>query len=270
MKIQEKYEKQGLVVIAPHVGVKNPSDTKESILARLKKMNVNFSVFGSGSITGNNKNGIPQGFIFSHTGELVFEGHPSDGKFKKKIEDLMKTAPDFLTRGKEYTKLSKEAKSIKQRKSLGKTLKALEDKMNSDDSVTKEEATELHGILSKFAGSELAKIEGKKETAPNEVIAGYKMFSKTWKGSSFGEQASKTAKALKKDKDFQKELKAFAMIKSLDKIFDKYNTTNSDKKKKKLMHQLMGQAMGIGKKYGDTQAFQKLKSSLEAAGIKLP
>lgn len=157
--MQEKYASKGLIVAAPH----RQDGDKNQIIAKLKQMGCNYSVYSTGSIQGDNSSGIPRAFVFDHLGALRFEGHPSDGKFNKTVEDLMKAAPDWLTGGKEYTKIQSEAKNVEGRRNLGKTHSDLKEKMESSDETTKNEATELFEVLDRYAKSELAKIEAKKD-----------------------------------------------------------------------------------------------------------
>jgi hypothetical protein len=142
--------------------------------------------------------------------------------------------------------------------------------MESEDEVTKTEATELYNVLSRYAESCMNKAESKKVTNPPAVLEDYSLLAKIWKGSEYGDKADEKVKELKKDKSFQDEIKAFKMVESLEESIQEYATSESDKKRQKLSSEILGNYMAIKNKFGETQVVKNLEETLKSMGMKLP
>ncbi len=263
IQLQEKHGPKGLLIVAPH----RQTGKKAEIVAQLKRLKVNYAIYSTGSMQGDNSTGIPKAFVFDSTGKLKFEGNPADGKFGQTVEELMKVAPDWITGGKIYTKVKAEAKSIETRKNLGKTYAELKTKSETGDSETQTEAKELLSALDRFAKSELAKIEANKIDHPPEVIPAYKAFAKNWNDSEYGKQAEALATQLEKDESFKNELQAFAIVQKMEEPLDKYLMTKSEKKQKQILVSLLPQYQMLKQKYGETQIVKNLEETLKSMGV---
>lgn len=208
VQVQEKYKAQGVIVYASHC--QNVEQGKVVALCRSKK--VNYTVVDNGRLAGDDSNGIPHAWLFDASGKVVMEGHVE--QFTAKIEELLKSEPHWITRGKKLE--TKEARAIgeglKAGKPFGWALEQSEALLKKTDAKVVEEATFLKEQLTAEGERRLAEAKTAEEENAFKAELAYKDLEATWKKSDAGHKAAERSKELKKDKAFQEEVKVGKMI----------------------------------------------------------
>lgn len=252
---------------------------KEKVISFFKSHKTKFPIFQGGQIKGINVKGIPQFYIFDHRGKLVFKGRTLPAK---KLEEVVKNAPDPLVGERPYKKLQSVVKKILKHKDLGKIMLQLKEKAEtSTDAVEKEEVEDLLKRLTGYAQDFKVRAEKLKEQEPLRSYNLYQKLAKEFKGGEFGEEADQVLDELKKDKEFQKGLKADKKFIELQTIVDKFKPCQSNKpldikncqkcrkKNQKLLNQVTVYGKRLIKQYPEASAVKKVKELFGELGIKL-
>lgn len=192
---------KGLLVIGCHA----QGPAKEEAIAICTRQGVNYTIYASGNIPGKMTfRGIPHVFVFDHTGQVVFEGHPNqmDGA----IQTALANRPHPILGDMKYVKLSAAATMVKAGR-LGAAMKECE-KYKDKEGPAGTEAAYLLARLEKHIRKLQAKADGDRELAPIGVMEGLTALKQQFEGTDIAVKAGETLKTLAADKDFQKNIAA--------------------------------------------------------------
>lgn len=212
VQLCKDYSDKGVIFI----GIHRQNEPREKVVALCEEMGINFTITDNGGIKGKEVSGIPKCAIFDHTGTLVYMDHPSNG-FDQKLKECVEAAPDILTGPGPFIKLKAMAGDIKNRKNLGKHLKALREKINSADADEQKEAALIYPRLLKHAQKKLDSAKALQATAPALCLERLGEAAKAFKDDETGAQAQELLNELKKDPSFKKELDAEKDLAKLEK-----------------------------------------------------
>lgn len=198
------------------------ADLKDKALGLCRQEKVNYMVTQGGGIPGDSSSGIPRAFLYDWTGKCVAEGHPSE--LYGKIDELMKVAPHYLTGGRDFKSddVQKVAKKLPKNRDYGDLvgdLSKLEEKLEGSE---KEEASYLKGRLVDHGQRLWDRAEANVSDSPLMAELEFKELSKLYGGHELGDKASEKLKELKKDKDFQEEVKAFKYLAAIEEAAGDY------------------------------------------------
>jgi hypothetical protein len=263
----KKYEAKGLILIGYH---SSKQETRDDVIAACKAYKLPYPNYLSLNISGVQVSGFPCFVLFDHKGKMIFKGHPmeADGK----LADAMKAAPDPLVGEGPYKKLEAVAKKIIDHKDFGKILETLKTKhLNSENADEKAEAEKLVERLTKFGNRMLSKAEAKKPTEPTASFNMYNEIATLFKGDEIGDKAKAVVEELKKDKDFQENMKADKEFESIKDEVEKLKPCNKCtggafnktcegcQKKNQNYSGLVARAKALVKKYPNSPAAAKVK-----------
>ena len=265
VKMQNELRNSGFVVIGNHV----QNVEKKKVVGLVRQLKVNFMITSRGNVNVAGKgNGIPRAFLFDSNGQLVEKGHPMS--MVKAIHDLVKKSPHPLAAGREYKKLARVAYSLKSAKSYGKIIKKLE-KAAQKEGEAKEEADYLLERIVGYGNSLLEKAEKLEEEDAFKSKVVYAEVATKFKGNDIGKKAVARVKELKKDKDFQAELKASTMVHQIrgqfDKLVYKKGELQEGGPNKKLTTGILVLFKRLQKKYPESAAVGSLEEELKEIGI---
>lgn len=252
---------------------------KEKVISFFKSHKADFPLFQGGGIKGINVRGIPQFYIFDHRGELVFKGRELPAK---KLEEVVNNAPNPLVGEGPYKKLGALVKKIIKHKGLGKIMLQLKEKVEtSTDAVEKEEAGDLLRRITGYAQNIKEQAGEIKEQEPLQAYNLYQRLAKEFKGGEFGDEAAQVLDELKKDKEFQKGLRADKKFIELQTLTDKFKPCQSNKpldikgcqkcqkKNQKLLNQVTVYGKRLIKQYPEAPAAKKVKELFDEWGIRI-
>jgi len=256
VKVQEEHGARGLVLIAVH----RQDVPKDQVLALCRAHKVNYSVYGSGSVKGDDARGIPRAFLFNWKGEQVWSGHPASG-MDDAIEEAIRNAPDLLLGPRKYEAIRSEASKILKRSGMGSAVKSLRKKSGGAEGAEKEEATELLGRLEKHAERAMKKADeliGSGE--PLKAQGLWKRLARDFRGDEIGSRASSKEKEMKKDVAFKAELSAARIMMQMEAMADKIKPRRRGedlakwhKKNKGSLNRILGMYLALDKKFGKTK-----------------
>lgn len=265
VQLQEKLRDQGFVIVGNHV----QNGTKDEVVGLVRRLKVNFTITSFSRIDVPEKgSGIPRAYLFNSRGELVEKGHPAS--MKKSIEDLVASEPHWLAAGREYEELAAVADALKKVKGrYSAILKRLAREAKKDGDA-KEEAEYL---LKRIRGHGRDLLERAKALESEDAFGAHRIYEQVamgWKGDEVGDQASDRLKALKRDKTFQKELKAGAYADAIRQEFKNLIPNPRDGKIRLEERANRKTALKIRKmfallksKYEETKAFSSIQRELE-------
>lgn len=266
MKLQAELKDSGFVILAGHV----QAGTKEQIANFCRSQKVNYTVMKGGEVTGKRVSGIPHAFLFDSAGNLVEEGHPV--QLKTKVQELVAKEPHWLAAGREYTKLKPIAESLKKAKSYGPILRKLENEARKGGA-SEEEAKYLS---ERILGYGLKRAEEAKSLETEDAFAAQQLYAEVaaqFKGSDPGKAAEDRLKELKRDKDFQAELKAGAIAQQIrgecDKLVAQQGKIDLDYALNKRTASMIRQmTAALKKKYPESRATANLVEDLKTLGFR--
>jgi hypothetical protein len=266
--MQDKWKDKGLVVIVVHC----QNVPKETVVGFMASKGTNFSVYGGGKVKGGDFEGIPYVFVFDPAGAIQFEGRYSG--MESKVEELCKTAPDWLTGPKEWTKVKAEADKLRSRKGMGQAVADLRKKEQAEGDA-KEEAGELLDRVTRFAEREMKRAETAAEAGdPLKSQDIWTRLARDFKGDEIGTQADTAAKEKGKDPAFQKEVDAAKQLAKLETIAltikPRRNEEAPDKWRQKnaaVIAQIVGIYKSMEKKFADTKVFARAKARVNSMSL---
>ncbi len=268
VKLQKEYKDQGFTVIGAHV----QNAEKEEVTAFLRSAKVNFTVTSGGSINVSDKlEGIPAAYLFDASGKLVEAGRPA--LMKQSIVDLIKSEPHFLLEGRKFEKMNKYAEGLKRSRAYGKMLKSLEKEVDKEGRAGKE-AKFLVKKIRDYGKKKYFEARKLESTNALRSLETYNMVAASWKGVDIGDRSSKRLRELKKDKEFQTELKASKLAAQILAECGKLASYGGRKPaltsgpNKKIAAKVRGYARVLFRKYGDSQAATRIKTALGSYGFK--
>ncbi len=267
VKLHKEYKDQGFVVIATHA--QSPKE-KDRALAMMRKLKADITVTSMGSINTPEKlQGIPQAYLFDSKGELVEAGRPSS--MKNSIVSLIESSPHYLIADRPPQKLKKVADALKKTPVWGSIIKKLVKEQKKKGEV----AEEAEFMLERLRGYGEKQLTKARELETEDALAAqvlYAKIAKNFKGDDVAEKASDRTKELKKDKEFQAELKAckaaaqiLAMTDKLVAVRDKISLES--KSNKKTARTIMALTKRFLSKYGESKVADKLTAELEGFGF---
>ena len=201
---------QGLVVIGPHA----QGGTHDEIRHVAQSKGVNYTITDRGSVKGGNDfSGIPHCMVFDYTGKCLYRGSP-DGAESLLVRAVAE-APPWVLEGKKLAKLSSFNSQLRRESNFGPVLHQVKEKTTSKDAATAEEANYIVEKLTGYAQKHLDDAKAKKESAPGAAWSILNRIATNFKGSEPGKEAADLVAELKKDKDFQAEIKVWPMLENL-------------------------------------------------------
>jgi hypothetical protein len=164
--------------------------------------------------------------------------------------------------------LRAEAKAVAAQKKLGTVLAALRTKAVEETGEAKTEAADLLAKLLDFANYQLERAKKLEETSPGEALAFYKKIASTFKGDTVGAKAQATHATLKKDKAFQREVKASAVLDKMKELAGRIKPKRplTSPANRKIVASLRALLLALQKKYGDTKVYQRAKKLVDGLG----
>mgnify|MGYP003572931363 CR=1 FL=1 len=269
MKLQKQYEDQGFVIIAPHA----QNVPQDDVVAFLRQNKVNFTVTSGGGVQVPDRlSGIPAAYLFNSKGELVEAGRPSS--MKNSITGLIDSEPHYLAAGIEYDKtVGKLAAALKKTKAYGTILDRLDKEIKKDG----ETAAEAKFLADNIRGFGKKRYFDARKLEASDAYAAMSLYSElkvSFKGDKAGDKAGERIAELKKDKDFQKELKAGEVATKISAECQNLVVNTGQTKpvltsgpNKKTAAKVRAMARVLFGKYGDSKAAERTKSELESYGF---
>jgi hypothetical protein len=269
VKVQEKYQSQGLIVIASHC----QDVTKDKVCALLRSKHVNYTVVSNGRVVGDTSSGIPHAFLFDASGKCVKEGHPEE--MTKTIDQLMGTEPHWITRGKklESASLVKITDGLKAGRSLGWALEEVTKlEKKADPKTNKDEVAYLKEQITGEAEAMLAAAKSAEDSDAYVACVDYTDVKTAFKKTEYEKAADVRLGELKKDKAFQEELKAGQIVAQLNDLCSKLIATNGKYEldypaNRDTAANIMAGAKKLKKSFGETKAAKRCLDGLKEFGI---
>lgn len=263
--MQKKWADKGLVIIMLH----SQNVEKPVVMAFLRSHGLNFSVYGSGQVKGVDSSGIPHVVVFDWKGEIKFEGTYLG--LDKTVDELMKSAPDWLAGPREYVKVKAEAEKVRKRKTVGQASKALRQKAESADAEEKGEATELLARLDAHAKRQEARAEALAASGnPLAALNVLKDLAADFKGDEIGDRAAAAEKQKSADPVFKKEIEAGKALAKIEAMIANLGAPNPGqspdqwrKKNAGPLGAIVAAYKALEKKYPDTKVCQRAKDIVE-------
>jgi hypothetical protein len=247
------------------------ADLKTKVMGLVREQKINYTITQQGSLRGDEGQGIPRAYLFDWTGKCVGEGSPQE--MERQLEELMQKAPPWIAGGKEFKseEVQKIAAGLKSPKSFGKALAKLE-KLKDAEGDTGTEATYLAERIANYGNGILEDAKANETEDAFAAMLGYAEASKNFKGHEIGDKAKTRMKELKKDKAFQKELKAAQMLKQMEAVAGNLKAVNGainpqHPANRKPVAQLMALRKKLAKKYGDTKAAARAEALFASFGF---
>jgi len=247
------------------------ADLKTKVMGLAREQKINYTITQQGSLKGDEGQGIPRAYLFDWTGKCVGEGSPRE--MENKLEELMQKAPPWIAGGKEFKseEVQKIAAGLKSPAAFGKSLVKLE-KLKDAEGDTGTEATYLAERIANYGNGILEDAKTNETEDAFAAMLGYAEASRNFKGHEIGDKAKARMKELKKDKAFQKELKAGKILKQMEAVAGTLKAVNGgmnpqDPANRKPVAQLMALRKKLAKKYGDTKAAAKAEALFASFGF---
>jgi hypothetical protein len=268
VKVQEKYRDQGLIVIGSHC----QNVDKEKVLGLCRSQKVNYTITSNGRPQGDSSKGIPQAYLFDWTGKCVGEGKP-DALYGK-LDELMANAPSPIVGAKTYDneKVQKVALKLRANRGFGKLTGELEKLSGKLEGEGQAEAQDLLGRLTAHGERLKARAQAAEGEDAGAAYSSWTQLSSLFKGADLGDEASKRLKELKKDKPFQKELKAAQMAAGIEELCGKLVSTGGTVHLDHPSNRGTAAAIQKGlkamqKKYPDQKATARAKAAAATYGL---
>lgn len=206
VQLHEKHKDKGLRIVAL------TNDSRGELDPFIKEKGIAYAIgLGGGGAYG--VRGIPQGYLIGADGKVVWEGHPSSLGEAVIEAELAKVRrfPDLP-----YSDMFKGTLASCQKKDWAKALKELE-KIAAEDNkkatdTDREHAAAVRAYIEEKAGA--LDTQAKEAAAANDWYAAAAAYGELEKfeGLPLAEEAGKTLKEMKKDKDKKDALTAGALL----------------------------------------------------------
>ncbi len=258
VKVQDKYKRKGLALIAIH---RQSGSLKGNVMALAQSKGVNYTITQSGSLRGDTSRGIPRAWLFDHTGKCVWEGHPT--KIDGKLDEVMSRAPHWLTRGRvlKSKRVRQQSLKLSGNRNFGKIANELAKIAEKSEGTDKEEATFLRDNIMNYGNSRLTRAGTNEKADAVTALNSYAELGSLFKGTEIGDKATKRKAELKKDKAFQNELKAAEILVYIDRNMARMRPGGSKKRYNlRLIRNVRSAAAMLQKKYPTTSAAAKAQS----------
>jgi hypothetical protein len=246
--------------------------TEDKVVALCREKHVNYTVQTSARVSGDSSNGIPHAFLFDASGKCIGEGHPDE--LTKKIDELVKTEPHWITRGKKLTSAAKAIpEGLKAGKTMGWASAEVESLLKKQDPKVQEEAQFLKEQLA--AEGDRA-IEAAKALEPVNAFRAqlaYEEISKAWKKTESATKADARLKEIKADKELQPEIAAGKIVFQIDDLVGQLVATNGKINLDYGPNQTTAANIAAlqkklkGKAYADSKCAQKCLAALKDLGF---
>lgn len=196
------------------IGAHAQGGTHDEVRNVAQSRGVNYTITERGSVKGGNDfSGIPHCMIFDHTGKCIYRGSP-EGR-EPLVMRAVAEAPPWILEGKKLSKLSSMNAALRREANFGNVLHQAREKTASKDAATAEEANYIVDKLTAYARKQLDDAKAKKDSAPGAAWTLMSRVAASFKGSEPGKEAAELVAELKKDKDFQAEVKVWPMLENL-------------------------------------------------------
>ena len=264
VKLHNDYKDQGFSVVATHV----QQGSQREVADYLRSVRAKFTVTSFGKVPQRETAGIPDAILFNRKGEIVASGHPME--LKDQVIELMRTEPHMALGGKNLVKLAKYGEAIKRTENWAPILSKL--KKEVKDEKNGKEAKFLAKRLLLWGKGQLDEAKALESTDAFASMTLYDKVARNFKDFTPGDAAKKRLSTLKKDKEFQIEVKAgkaAAVVRNLSEqlvaVGGRISIRSSANKK--TAAKIRANMKALMKKYGDTNAVARLKDELSEYGF---
>lgn len=164
--------------------------------------------------------------------------------------------------------LKNEARQIAARRKLGAVLASLRDKALEETGKAREEAGDLLAKLEDYAAFQVKRAKGLMERDPAGALAALKAVAAQFKGDKVGADADAAYKTLKKDKAFQREVKAGLVLAKMRELKRKIKPKRplTSPSNRKVVNQLRGLMRVLEKSFKDTRMCARARELMKALG----
>jgi hypothetical protein len=201
---------QGLIMIGAHAQKASDAEIRSVVQSK----GAQYTIVENASVKGaSDFRSIPHCLLFDYTGKCIYRGSP-DGA-ESLLLKAVQEAPPVILEGKKLTKLGSLNSSLRRESSLATALHQAKEKTTSKDAATAEEASYVVEKITTYVQKLLDTAKEKKDTAPGIAWSLYNRVANNFKGTEMGKEAADTIAELKKDKEFQAELKVWPMLEKL-------------------------------------------------------
>ena len=212
-KWSDKHSGDGLIVI----GIHTQSATNTQIEELCRQRGVTYSIYAQGDVKGGmDFNGIPHVFLFDHTGQCIFRGHPME--VYEKVKDALAKAPAAMLAGRELVKLKSLSEGMKKGMTPAAALKAAGAQVNSEDADLADEAKFVVESITTWGKKQVEGAKAGKDTEPLRSYNTLQKIAKDFAGTDIEKDASATLAELKADEQFMKEVKAWQALDKLKEL----------------------------------------------------
>lgn len=216
VKIQQAYSRHKLVVVASHCQGGGAANAAKVWLEHAGYKDV-VSVVDGGDLPGAQVNSIPRVFVFDHTGKLVFDGNPHDGKFNVAVKKAAGASPGFLIAGREFEVFAADADRIaRMRSSIADTLQRLRVVLADPQAKGHEEAEFLLDSVSHWSDGQYQKIASDPTAdalATRDIL---KQMLSLLQGDELGEKFVELDAKLRADAGFDAEVSAAKLLNQIE------------------------------------------------------
>jgi len=221
VKVQDQYQAQGLIIVAGHC----QDVTKDKVCELCRSKHVNYTILSGARVSGDTATGIPHAFLFDASGKCVKEGHPEE--LVKSIDDLVKTEPHWICRGKKLESAAKAVgEGLKAGKTMGWAVSEVEGLLKKSDTKVQEEATFLKEQLALEGDRALQQATSLEATNAFRAQLAYEEISKSWKKTDAATKADARLKEIKADKPLQVEIAAGKLVVQAEDLMGQLIATN--------------------------------------------
>jgi thiol-disulfide isomerase/thioredoxin len=261
----------GLVVVGAHAQQATPDRIKTVALSR----GANFTIVANARVEGaNDFNTIPHCMIFDHTGACIYRGHPQEAEAI--VRRAVAAAPPAVLEGRKLAKLGSLATQLKKEANFGQVLKQAQERAGSTDPAAAEEASFL---VDKLTATAKKQLETAAELEESDPVSAWKLVNRVatnYKGTDLGKDAAETLAAMKGDKSFQLELKAFQTLDQVRNLNlqirkvpgdDSNNSPAYRSANAPLLRQISNLVREMKKAAPDSKATQEAIEIAESAGV---
>jgi len=233
-KQQNAHSKEGLIVIASHIksntadaqAIKSVADEKGA-----KTISMYLGTTIKGVTVGNN---VPYAALFDNTGKCAYMGLPGPGAPKTKgfadyLKECIEGAPAGALGDHKLVKLASFADALKNNTPPSAILKKALVLVNSSDAETADEAKYVVENLTTFGTKLIESADALKLTNPPKCMADLQQVAKDYADTDVGQEARKALAALKDDKEFNSQMRAWQLLEKMKAIDTKLDAKAKDK-----------------------------------------
>jgi len=213
----------GLVVIGAHV----QKATDEAIKRKVELLGIRFPITKGGRFEEDDERGIPRCFLFDHTGEIAYKGHPKDA------ENKLRTAVGAaLVEAVGLNYPNRTIKPFVDDLKQGKPPLPILQKLLPVSKGSDEGAKQAKALVDKMLESGQVRFNEAKAVMKDDPVAAFDTalrLTTSFKGTPLAFQATEFTNKLRSDKKVMSELKARPILESIKKLDTALTAAAKDK-----------------------------------------